>query len=99
MARFQFISPDRRRLTDKTDCLTPLRACARGVIKEALMLTSSNEASERLGPSREFYRCGLHLLCAWRSSSCNQAGYLTKGILCLAICNEAQIEPICDRFS
>ena len=37
MARFQFFSPDRqptddRRLTDKTDCLTPLRACARGVI-------------------------------------------------------------------
>ena len=33
MARFQFFSSNRQtdRLTDKTDCLTPLRACARGV--------------------------------------------------------------------
>ena len=31
MAKVQFYSPDRR-LTDKTDCLTPLRACACGVI-------------------------------------------------------------------
>ena len=29
MARFQFFPGDRQ--TDKTDCLTPLRACARGV--------------------------------------------------------------------
>ena len=40
VAKVQFFWPDRqttdwltdRRLTDKTDCLTPLRACARGVI-------------------------------------------------------------------
>ena len=34
MARFQFFPGDRPtdRQTDKTDCLTPLRACARGVI-------------------------------------------------------------------
>ena len=69
MARFQFISPDRQ-TTDKTDCLTPLCACARGVIKEALMLTSGDEASERLGPSR--------------AHGCNKAGCLAKGILCLA---------------
>ena len=41
MARFQFFPPDRRLtddwLTDKTDCLTPLRACARGVITRARM--------------------------------------------------------------
>ena len=38
VARFQFFSPDRqtdRRRTDKTDCLTPLRACARAVITPA----------------------------------------------------------------
>ena len=32
MARFQFFFESQTdRLTDKTDCLTPLRACARGV--------------------------------------------------------------------
>ena len=38
MARFQFFPHDRLtdRLTDKTDCLTPLHACARGVIMAAL---------------------------------------------------------------
>ena len=99
MARFQFILPDRQ-TTDKTDCLTPLRACTRGVIKEALMLTSGDEASERLGPSREFYRHGLHLLCTWRSSSCNKAGCLAKGILCLAITkHRSNFLPIRDCFS
>ena len=36
MTRFQFFLPDRQttdRQTGKTDCLTPLRACALGVIK------------------------------------------------------------------
>ena len=33
MARFQFFAGDRRQTTDdKTNCLTPLRACAHGVI-------------------------------------------------------------------
>ena len=48
MGRFQFFLPDRRltdrRLTDKTDCLTPLRACARGgVIMGCRLLIMGNE--------------------------------------------------------
>ena len=41
VARFQFFSPDRqtRQTTDRqTDCLTPLRTCARGVIMNVLNL-------------------------------------------------------------